>query len=45
MAAGGDRESSMAFGQNAVITFSNISATPTAFLLRGGLYAVTAKAT
>lgn len=26
---------------NEALTFSNISATPTAFLLRGGLYAVT----
>ena len=30
---------------NEVISFSNISATPTAFLLRGGLYGVTAMAT
>lgn len=30
---------------NETRTFSNISATPTAFGLKGGLYAVTAKAT
>ena len=30
---------------NEVVNFSNISATPTAFLLRGGLYSVTAMAT
>lgn len=30
---------------NETFSFSNISATPTAFLLRGGSYAVTAKAT
>ena len=35
----------MAMLTNQIVEFSNMSATPNAFTLRGGLYAITAKAT
>ena len=35
----------MSFLQNEKVSYSNISATTAAFILRGGLYGITAKAT